>query len=141
MAEGKRVFLTLPAYLVRKDIAYTDRETGETRTFNSVRLPKGTKIAGTDVGGAEFSPRYVDPARFAGEGFYDIPLLADRKVRLKCPVRGEDGRVVTDEAGHWRKAAIEVEAADIKAALDRLRREGGPKEAKPAELAKEDLPF
>ena len=42
MPEKKNTYLTLHKNFVRTDIEYTDRVTGEVRTFNSVTLPKGT---------------------------------------------------------------------------------------------------
>ena len=44
----KNTYVTLHKNFVRTDIEYTDRRTGETRTFNSVTLPKGTVISITD---------------------------------------------------------------------------------------------
>ena len=41
MPEKKNTYLTLHKNFVRTDIEYTDRVTGEVRTFNSVTLPKG----------------------------------------------------------------------------------------------------
>lgn len=63
---GKNVYLTLHENFVREGIAYTDRATGERKTFNQVRLPAGTVIDGRDVGGYEFSPLFVDASRFKG---------------------------------------------------------------------------
>lgn len=65
-SQGRNVYLTLHEDFVREDVAYTDRATGETRTFNQVRLPAGTVIDGRDVGGYEFSPLFVDASRFKG---------------------------------------------------------------------------
>lgn len=42
MEERKNVYLSLHKSFVREGIEYTDRATGETRTFNSATLPKGT---------------------------------------------------------------------------------------------------
>ncbi|MEI3310163.1 MAG: hypothetical protein V8R48_15370 [Eggerthella lenta] len=39
--DRKNVYVTLHKDFVRTDIEYADRATGETRTFNSVTLPKG----------------------------------------------------------------------------------------------------
>ena len=47
--ESKSVYVTLHKNFVRTDIEYTDRVTGEKRTFNSVTLPEGTVIDGVDV--------------------------------------------------------------------------------------------
>lgn len=105
MSEDKKnVYVTLHKDFVRTDIEYADRATGEMRTFNSVTLPKGTVIDGTDVGYYQFSPLFVNPSRFKGEDYRDIPLLANREVRLSKtllddqgkPVAGEDGKPVRD---------------------------------------------
>ena len=79
----KNVYLTLHRKFVHEDIPYTDRKTGEEKTFHSVTLPKGTVIDGVDVSYYQFSPMFVNPSRFKGENFRDMPLLADREVWLK----------------------------------------------------------
>ena len=56
MEERKNVYLSLHKSFVREGNEYTDRATGEARTFNSATLPKGTVVDGMDVGGYEFSP-------------------------------------------------------------------------------------
>ena len=45
MEERKNVYLSLHKSFVREGIEYTDRATGEARTFNSATLPKGTVVA------------------------------------------------------------------------------------------------
>ena len=66
MPEKKNTYLTLHKNFVRTDIEYTDRVTGEVRTFNSVTLPKGTVIDGVDVSYYQFSPMFVtNPATAA----------------------------------------------------------------------------
>ena len=62
-----------------RGIPYVDRNTGEDRTFNKVILPKGTTIAGQDVSYFEFSPLFVNPSKYKGENFRDIPLLANER--------------------------------------------------------------
>ena len=100
MSEDKKnVYVTLHKDFVRTDIEYVDRATGETRTFNSVTLPKGTVIDGTDVGYYQFSPLFVNPSRFKGEDYRDIPLLANREVWLRKTVMGPDGQPELDEGG------------------------------------------
>ena len=94
MAEGserKNVYISLHEAFVREGIQYTDRSTGEQRSFNVVRLPPDTVIGGRDVGGYEFSPLYVNPSRFRGEHWRDVPLLADREVRLSRSVHRRRG--------------------------------------------------
>ena len=48
MEERKNVYLSLHKSFVREGIEYTDRATGEARTFNSATLPKGTVVDGMD---------------------------------------------------------------------------------------------
>ena len=100
MSEDKKnVYVTLHKDFVRTDIEYADRATGETRTFNSVTLPKGTVIDGTDVGYYQFSPLFVNPSRFKGDDYRDIPLLANREVRLSKTLLDDQGKPVTGEDG------------------------------------------
>ena len=97
MPERKNTYLTLHKNFVRTDIGYTDRVTGEMRTFNSVTLPKGTVIDGVDVSYYQFSPMFVNESRYRGENYRDIPLLTDREVWLKKSVLDENGQPVLDE--------------------------------------------
>lgn len=123
MPEKKNTYLTLHKNFVRTDIEYTDRETGEVRTFNSVTLPKGTVIDGVDVSYYQFSPMFVNESRYRGENYRDIPLLTDREVWLKKSVLDEDGQPVLDERGKPAKDIVRVMPAQIKEALDRNRSE------------------
>ena len=119
----KNTYLTLHKNFVRTDIEYTDRVTGEVRTFNSVTLPKGTVIDGVDVSYYQFSPMFVNESRYRGENYRDIPLLTDREVWLKKSVLDEDGQPVLDERGKPEKDVVRVMPAQIKEALDRSRSE------------------
>lgn len=123
MEEKKNVFLTLYKNFVRENIEYTDRKTGEKKTFNSVTLPKGTMIGDTDVSYYQFSPRFVNPAKFRGENYRDIPLLADREVRLTKTELDEEGTPVLDEEGHQVKDTIKVMPSRLKEAIDKGNRE------------------
>ena len=137
MPEKKNTYLTLHKNFVRTDIEYTDRETGEVRTFNSVTLPKGTVVDGVDVSYYQFSPMFVNESRYRGENYRDIPLLTDREVWLKKSVLDEDGQPVDpldkpitqdvqpvlDERGKPAKDIVRVMPAQIKEALDRNRSE------------------
>ena len=123
MPEKKNTYLTLHKNFVRTDIEYADRVTGESRTFNSVTLPKGTVIDGVDVSYYQFSPMFVNESRFRGENYRDIPLLTDREVWLKKSVLDEDGQPVLDERGKPAKDIVRVMPAQIKEALDRNRSE------------------
>ena len=111
MEERKNVYLSLHKSFVREGIEYTDRATGETRTFNSATLPKGTVVDGVDVGGYEFSPMFVNESRFKGADFRDIPLLANREVWLRKTVMGPDGQPELDDAGRSRYLAERAEHA------------------------------
>ena len=103
---------------VREGIEYTDRATGEARTFNSATLPKGTVVDGMDVGGYEFSPMFVNESRFKGADFRDIPLLANREVWLRKTVMGPDGQPELDEGGRAVKDTVKVMPAQLKEAVD-----------------------
>lgn len=122
MSEDKKnVYVTLHKDFVRTDIEYADRATGETRTFNSVTLPKGTVIDGTDVGYYQFSPLFVNLSRFKGEDYRDIPLLANREVRLSKTVLDDQGKPVTGEDGKPVRDVVYAMPAQIKGALDEAR--------------------
>ncbi len=123
MEEKKNVFLTLHKNFVREDIEYADKKTGEKKTFNSVTLPKGTMIGDTDVSYYQFSPRFVNPAKFRGENYRDIPLLADREVRLTKTELDEEGSPMLDEEGHQVKDTIKVMPSQLKEAIDKGNRE------------------
>lgn len=123
MPEKKNTYLTLHKNFVRTDIEYTDRETGEVRTFNSVTLPKGTVVDGVDVSYYQFSPMFVNESRYRGENYRDIPLLTDSEVWLKKSVLDEDGQPVLDGDGKPAKDIVRVMPAQIKEALDRNRSE------------------
>lgn len=123
MEEKKNVFLTLHKNFVREDIEYTDKKTGEKKTFNSVTLPKGTMIGDTDVSYYQFSPRFVNSAKFRGENYRDIPLLADREVRLSKSVLDADGEPVLDEDGRQVKDTIKVMPIQLKEAIDKGNKE------------------
>ena len=118
MEERKNVYLSLHKSFVREGIEYTDRATGETRTFNSATLPKGTVVDGVDVGGYEFSPMFVNESRFKGADFRDIPLLANREVWLRKTVMGPDGQPELDEGGRAVKDTVKVMPAHLKEAVD-----------------------
>lgn len=134
MAEGserKNVYISLHEAFVREGIQYTDRKTGEQRTFNVARLPSDTFIDGKDVGGYEFSPLYVNPSRFRGEHWRDIPLLADREVRLSRSVLDAEGRPVIGEDGRRAKDTLTVAPAQIRDALSEARRRYAEEHALP----------
>ena len=115
MEERKNVYLSLHKSFVREGIEYTDRATGEARTFNSATLPKGTVVDGMDVGGYEFSPMFVNESRFKGADFRDIPLLAVKDTvkvmpaQLKEAVDAGRSRYLAERAEHARQASRAAE--------------------------------
>ena len=117
MAEKKNVYVSLHEAFVREGIQYTDRRTGEQRSFNVVRLPPDTVI-----GGYEFSPLYVNPSRFRGEHWRDVPLLADREVRLSRSVLDAEGRPILGEDGRRQKETVTVTPSQIRDALSEARK-------------------
>jgi hypothetical protein len=119
--EKKNVYLTLHKRFVKENIEYTDRHTGELRSFNSVTLPKDTLIDGQDMSYYQFSPLFVNPSRFKGEDFRDIPLLANREVQLTKTVMDTEGNPVLDSQGNQQKETAFVMPAQIKQALDDAR--------------------
>ena len=120
--ERRNVYISLHEAFVREGIQYADKSTGEQRSFNVARLPPDTVIDGRDVGGYEFSPLYVNPSRFRGEHWRDIPLLADREVRLSRSVLDAEGRPVLREDGRREKETLAVSPAQIKEALAEARK-------------------
>ena len=123
MDDKKNVYITLHKNFVHEGIEYEDRKTGETKTFNSVTLPKGTVIDGVDVSYYQFSPMFVNESRYRGENYRDIPLLTDREVWLKKSVLDENGQPVLNGDGKPAKDVVRVMPAQIKEALDRSRSE------------------
>ena len=124
MAEdSKNTYITLHKNFVRTDIEYTDRN-NERKTFNSVTLPKGTVINGQDVSYYQFSPLFVNPSKYKGEDYRDIPLLTNKEVWLQKSVLDAEGNPVIDEAtGRAAKDTVKVMPAQIKEALVTARKE------------------
>ena len=120
--ERKNVYLSFHKNFVREDIPYTDKLTGEKKSFNQVTIPRGTVIDGKDMGGYEFSPLYVNPSRFRGEDWRDVPMLADREVWLQKSVFDPEGHPVIGEDGKKLKDTVKVMPQQIKDALAESRR-------------------
>ena len=129
MDDKKNVYITLHKNFVHEGIEYEDRKTGETadratgetRAFNSVTLPKGTVVNGQDVSYSQFSPLFVNPSRFKGENYRDIPLLAEKEVWLKKSVLEPDGSPTLDEDGKQVREVIKVMPAALKEGIDKGR--------------------
>lgn len=153
--EKKNTYITLHRNFVRTDIEYADAKTGDKKTFNSATLPKGTVIDGVDVSYYQFSPLFVNPSKYRGENYVDIPLITDREVWLQRSVLDAEGDPIVDEAtGRNAKETVKVMPAQIKDALDLARREYlGNREEQPldsraqhvrgasAVLSESDIPF
>ena len=132
MAEEQRknVYISLHEAFVKEGIKYTDKRTGEEKSFNVARIPSGTLVDGRDVGGYEFSPLFVNPSRFRGEHWRDIPLLADREVRLQKSVLDAEGKPVLGEDGKRQKDTLAVAPAQLKEALSEARKRYAEEHAK-----------
>lgn len=128
-APKKNVYISLHKAFIHENIKYTDKE-GKEKTFNVVRLPSDTVIDGKDVGGYEFSPLYVNPSRFRGENWRDIPLLADRDIRLQKTVLDAEGKPVHGDDGKRQKESLTVKPEQIKAALAEARKRYAEEHAK-----------
>lgn len=153
--EKKNTYITLHRNFVRTDIEYVDAKTGDKKTFNSATLPKGTVIDGVDVSYYQFSPLFVNPSKYRGENYVDIPLITDREVWLQKSVLDAEGDPIVDEAtGRNAKETVKVMPVQIKDALDLARREYlGNREQQPldsraqhvrgasAALSDSDIPF
>ena len=118
----KNVYISLHEGFVREGIKYTDKQNGEEKFFNRVTLPKDTVIDGKDMGGYEFSPLYVNPSKFRGEHWRDIPLLADREVWLQKSVLDAEGNPVIGEDGKRERDTVKVSPDKIKQALAESRK-------------------
>lgn len=115
--EKKNTYITLHKNFVREGIEYTDKKTGEVKTFNSVTLPSDTIIGDKDVSGYQFSPKFVNVSKYRGGNYRDVPLLTDREVWLQKSVMDAEGNRMTDEDGRAVKDTVKVMPAQIKTAL------------------------
>lgn len=121
MTASKNVYVSVAEKLVRK-INYTDKKTGEPRSFYSVRVPYGAVVDGVDLAGGEFTSRFANhPAKFLGKDYTDIPLLADRQVWVDVPIRDGAGNVITGKDGRWVTNTYRLDPADLAAAFDKSR--------------------
>lgn len=129
-APKKNVYISLHESFIKENVKYTDKKTGQEKSFNIVRLPKDAIIDGKDVGGFEFSPLYVNPSKFRGEHWRDIPLLADREVQLRRDVRDIEGNPIIGDDGKREKEVIKVTPEQIKTALSEARKRYAEEHAK-----------
>lgn len=119
----ERVWLSFHERYVRRT-EYADRETGEERVLFTVTLPRGTEVDGVDLGGWQFHPRYVEPnhSRYHDEHWREVPLLADRPVRLSRDVLDADGNPLPDGEGRNQRECAEVDPSRLGEALVESRR-------------------
>lgn len=129
-APKKNVYISLHESFIKENVKYTDKKTGQEKSFNIVRLPKDTIIDGKDMGGFEFSPLYVNPSKFRGEHWRDIPLLADREVQLRRDVRDIEGNPIIGDDGKRQKESLTVKPVQIKTALSEARKRYAEEHAK-----------
>ena len=115
-SDKEKVHIHLPAELVREDIPFTDKATGEKRTFNVAKLPEGCRLGGQDASGWEFSPLFVNESQFR-EGWKHIPLLADREVRLSRSTVDAEGNLVLDGNGKRVKEFMQADPVDLADAI------------------------
>ncbi len=115
MAEKKNVYVSLHEAFVREGIQYTDRRTGEQRSFNVVRLPphrhrrQGRRRL-------RVQPALREPFEVPRGALEDVPLLADREVRLSRSVLDAEGRPILGEDGR-RQKTVTVTPSQIRDAL------------------------
>ena len=120
MDEKKNVYLSFHKNFVRQDIEYRDAS-GEVRKFNSVTLPKGTFIDAVDVSYFQFSPLFVNPSKYYGDDYRDIPVLADREIHLKRSILDENGKPVIGQDGKAERDTVVVTPQQLKDALTKGR--------------------
>lgn len=135
--EKKNTYITMHKNFVREGIEYTDKKTGEVKTFNSVTLPSDTIIDGKDVSGYQFSPRFVNESKYRGENYRDIPLLTDREVWLQKSVMDAEGNRMTDEDGRAVKDTVKVMPVQIRTALSEAYERYKASKEEPAKEDKE----
>jgi|GEM_PF-4058404 len=96
-------------------------EADESHASNVFRLAPGTIIDGRDLGGAEFSTSLIITVKVNPDlRITKVPL--DKEITLSVPVRGDDGLVVTDEAGKWVTESMKVDPKVLKDAIEHERR-------------------
>ena len=119
--ERRRVWVSLHRSFVEEGVA-TDPDTGEERAENVCTLPRGTYAGALDVGGYQWRQLFVDPSKYRGEDWRDIPMLADREVVLTRRRRDADGNALYGDDGLPELDEIRLMPQDIKDALSASRR-------------------
>ena len=109
----KKVFITVGRDLVERDVCQDSKG----RPMQRVTLPDGVEIDGKDASGYSFLTLFADEARFAGPDWVDLPLLADRDVRLSRIKSDESGKWIRNEEGRYERDQLETTPDELKAAL------------------------
>ena len=122
MAEKKNVYVSLHEGVRPRGNPVHGQEDGRAEVVQRRPPAPDTVIDGRDVGGYEFSPLYVNPSRFRGEHWRDVPLLADREVRLSRSVLDAEGRPILGEDGRRQKETVTVTPSQIRDALSEARK-------------------
>lgn len=121
MQQEKKAAEKVYIALHEKFVSESANEEAGTRSW-CVQMPKGTKVAGKDVGGYRMYPLFVDKSKF-NENMMVVPLLADREVWLKKPLIDGDGQYRLDGQGKVVYDTVKVSPADLKASIAAERAE------------------
>ena len=78
-------------------------------------LPKGDRHRRNRRGLLPVQPAFREPLALQGEGYRDIPLLANREVRLSKTVLDNQGKPVMGEDGEPMRDTVYAMPAQIKA--------------------------
>lgn len=95
---------------------------GNGTIFHSVVLPKGTTLNGTDLGGYQFNPMYINKALNEENQILphmrSIPLLAGNEVWLRKTKMDAEGHPIKNAEGKVEKDTIKISPTQLKAVLD-----------------------
>ena len=121
MDDKKNVYITLHKNFVHEGIEYEDRKTGETKTFNSVTLPKGTvvNVAVKRTGVPELI--YFNITRD------DIPIYSVDAAYMADPTTGyiRISRFAAETPEEFRKAMNDLRKQGMKNLIIDLQDNGG----------------
>lgn len=121
------VFFEIPAYMNLSLHAEHTTTRGDGKEFKwrhvTVTCPKGWKIGDIDVSGATFLIFDNQLKKNPHNANHLIALPDDAVVRLRVPVRGDDGAVLKDESGKRLYEEVPVAPADLRAAWKAEREE------------------
>ncbi len=111
----EKVFIQVHERFVNENILGKGKN-GEEKTYNKVVLPQGTVFDGVDLSRYEFCPLYVNQCR-ENDSFKSIPLLADREVWLKKPLRDGNGEFVRNAEGKVECDVIKIMPEQLNTAI------------------------